>query len=39
MLSETDRKRAVELLSGAEKTCKQIPQLTKTWPDMTIEDA
>ncbi len=39
MLSETDCKRAVELLSGAEKACKQIPQLTKTWPDMTIEDA
>ena len=39
MLSEADRKKAADILITAEKERKQAPQLTKTWPDITFEDA
>src|SRR5262249_34489554 len=39
MLSEADRKKAADILMGAEKERKQAIQLSKTWPDIGIEDA
>ena len=39
MLSESDRKKAAQLLIAAEAERKPILQLSKTWPDITIEDA
>src|SRR5437870_12990713 len=39
MLSESDRKKAAQLLITAEEERKPILQLSKTWPDITIEDA
>lgn len=39
MLSEADRKKAAELLITAEAERKPIVQLSKTWPDITIDDA
>ena len=39
MLSDADRKKAADILMTAEKERKQAPQLTKTWPDITFEDA
>jgi 2-oxo-hept-3-ene-1,7-dioate hydratase len=39
MLSEADRKKAVDALLTAEKERKPCVQLSKTWPDITIEDA
>ena len=39
MLSEADRKKAAQLLLTAEKERKPVVQLSKTWPDITIEDA
>ncbi|MBV8421018.1 MAG: 2-oxo-hepta-3-ene-1,7-dioate hydratase, partial [Hyphomicrobiales bacterium] len=39
MLSEPDRKKAADILMSAEKERKQAVQLSKTWPDLTIEDA
>ena len=39
MLSETDRNKAADLLMRAEKERKQATQLSKTWPDINIEDA
>src|SRR5438132_13767909 len=39
MLSQADRKKAADILMNAEKERKQAPQLTKTWPDITFEDA
>lgn len=39
MLSEEERNKAVELLVAAKKNCKQIVQLSTTWPHITIEDA
>jgi 2-oxo-hept-3-ene-1,7-dioate hydratase len=39
MLSEADRKKAADILIGAEKERKQATQLSKTWPDINIEDA
>src|SRR5262245_57478789 len=39
MLSETDRKKAAQLLLTAERERKPIVQLSKTWPDITFEDA
>jgi 2-oxo-hept-3-ene-1,7-dioate hydratase len=39
MLSDSDRKKAADILMGAEKDRKQAVQLSKTWPDITIEDA
>src|SRR5947207_14943830 len=39
MLSESDRKKAAQLLITAEAERKPILQLSKTWPDITTEDA
>jgi len=39
MLSQADRKKAADILIAAEKERKQAVQLTKTWPDITFEDA
>jgi 2-oxo-hept-3-ene-1,7-dioate hydratase len=39
MLSAADRSKAADILMDAEKTRKQAMQLSKTWPDITIEDA
>lgn len=39
MLSESDRKKAAELLITAEAERKPVVQLSKTWPDITIDDA
>jgi len=39
MLSESDRTKAAQLLLTAEKERKPVIQLSKTWPDITIEDA
>ena len=39
MLSDDERNRAVALLLEAETSRKPIPQLSKTFPDMKIEDA
>src|SRR6266849_4965536 len=39
MLSEADRKKAADILMAAEKERKQAVQLSKTWPDITIDDS
>src|SRR5436305_3480597 len=39
MLSETDRNKAADILMAAAKERKQATQLSKTWPDITIEDS
>ena len=39
MLSDADRKKAADILMTAEKERKQAVQLTKTWPDIAIEDS
>jgi 2-oxo-hept-3-ene-1,7-dioate hydratase len=39
VLSKDDRDKAAELLLTAEKERKPVVQLSKTWPDITIEDA
>src|ERR1700726_2567602 len=39
MMSEADRHKAADTLMAAEKARKQAVQLSKTWPDITIEDA
>ncbi len=39
MMSEADRNKAADILLAAEKARKQAVQLSKTWPDITIEDA
>jgi 2-oxo-hept-3-ene-1,7-dioate hydratase len=39
MLSEADRKAAANSILKAEQTRIVIPQLSKTYPEMTIEDA
>jgi 2-oxo-hept-3-ene-1,7-dioate hydratase len=39
VLSQADRDKAADLLINAEKERKPIVQLSKTWPDITIEDA
>ena len=39
MLSDADRKKAADILMAAEKERKQAVQLSKTWPDITIEDS
>jgi 2-oxo-hept-3-ene-1,7-dioate hydratase len=39
MLSDTDRKKAADILMTAAKERKQAVQLSKTWPDMTMDDA
>src|SRR3979409_2558523 len=37
MLSDADRKKAADILMSAEKERKQAVQLSKTWPDITVE--
>jgi 2-oxo-hept-3-ene-1,7-dioate hydratase len=39
MLSDSDRKRAADILMAAAKERKQAVQLSKTWPGITMEDA
>src|SRR5262245_39648915 len=39
MLSDADRKKAVDILMAAQKERKQAVQLSKTWPDIGIDDA
>lgn len=39
MMTEADRRKAAESLLQAEKERKPVVQLSKTWPDITIEDA
>jgi len=39
MLSESDRRKAADILMAAKKERKQAVQLSVTWPDITIEDA
>jgi 2-oxo-hept-3-ene-1,7-dioate hydratase len=39
MLSDSDRKKAADILMMAAKERKQAVQLSKTWPDITMEDA
>src|SRR6202048_9637 len=39
MLSDADRRKAADLLIEAERARKQTVQLSKTWPDITIEDS
>jgi 2-oxo-hept-3-ene-1,7-dioate hydratase len=39
MLSDADRKKAADILITAQSDRKQAVQLSKTWPDITIEDA
>ena len=39
MMSEADRNKAADILIAAEKERKQAVQLSKTWPDITMEDA
>ena len=39
MLSESERKQAAQLLINAEAERRPIVQLSKTWPDITIDDA
>src|SRR6202789_1117392 len=39
MMSKTDRDKAADILVTAEKARKQAVQISKTWPDVTMEDA
>src|SRR5579863_9186079 len=39
MMSNADRKKAADILMTAEKERKQAVQLTKTWPEITMEDS
>ena len=39
MMSDADRSKAADILMQAEKERKQAVQLSKTWPDITIEDS
>ena len=39
MMSPADRNKAADTLVAAEKARKQAVQLSKTWPDITMEDA
>jgi 2-oxo-hept-3-ene-1,7-dioate hydratase len=39
MLSDTDRKKAADILMTAAKERKQAVQLSKTWPDITLDDS
>jgi 2-oxo-hept-3-ene-1,7-dioate hydratase len=38
-MSEADRNKAADILIAAEKARKQATPLSKTWPDITMEDA
>ncbi|HZM36326.1 MAG TPA: 2-oxo-hepta-3-ene-1,7-dioic acid hydratase [Burkholderiales bacterium] len=39
MMTDADRKKAADSLLAAEKERKPVVQLSKTWPEITIEDA
>jgi len=39
MLSDTDRKKAADILMTAAKDRKQAVQLSTTWPDITLDDS
>jgi 2-oxo-hept-3-ene-1,7-dioate hydratase len=39
MMSKTDRQKAATALLAAEKTRRQMVQLSKTWPDIDLDDA
>lgn len=39
MISDKDRRKAAEALLQAGDACKPIPQVSKTWPEMEIEDS
>jgi 2-oxo-hept-3-ene-1,7-dioate hydratase len=39
MMSEAERNRAADILIDAEKARRQAVQLSKSWPDITIDDA
>ncbi len=39
MMSQADRSKAADILVAAEKGRKQAVQLSKTWPDITFDDA
>jgi 2-oxo-hept-3-ene-1,7-dioate hydratase len=39
MMSEADRHKAADILIAAERERKQAVQLSKTWPNITMEDA
>ena len=39
MLSDADRRKAADILMTAEKERRQAVQLSKTWPDITMDDA
>src|SRR5437763_10028895 len=39
MLSDADRNKAADILMAAQKERKQAVQLSKTWPDIAIEDS
>src|ERR1700686_3885124 len=39
MLSESTRQQAADILMAAARERKQAVQLSKTWPDITMEDA
>src|SRR3977135_3658564 len=39
MLSDADRKKAADILMTAARERKQAVQLSKTWPDIAIEDS
>ena len=39
MMSDADRRKAAESLIEAENTRKPVIQLSKTWPDIVIEDS
>src|SRR5215471_4422475 len=39
MMSDADRKKAADILMNAEKERQQAVQLSKTWPDIAIEDS
>src|SRR5258708_20214506 len=39
MLSEAIRRQAADILMAAARERKQAVQLSKTWPDITIEDS
>src|ERR1700758_2122810 len=39
MLSQSDRKKAADILLSAEKERKQAVQLSTTWPGIAIEDS
>ena len=39
MMSQAERRKAADILVAAEKERKQAVQLSKMWPEITIEDA